>query len=122
MGYKLENIEGKKFGKLLVIKLLESRQYGKYKKRNWECLCDCGNKTNVTTSQLITGKTKSCGCLQKITSVENSIKSRHKIIKPNAAYNSIYSSYRSNAKARNYVFELTKEEFIILIKSNCRVS
>lgn len=119
MGYKLENIEGKKFGKLLVVKLLESKQYGKYKKRNWECLCDCGKTTNVTTSQLINGGTKSCGCLHKLTSVENSKNSRHKVIKKDAASNSIYSYYKHNAKNRGYSFDLSKDEFKILITSNC---
>lgn len=28
----------------------------------WECLCVCGNKTNVSYSNLVSGNTKSCGC------------------------------------------------------------
>lgn len=119
MGYKLENIVGNRYGKLLVLNPLESKQYGKYKKRSWECLCDCGNKTSITTSLLINGKTKSCGCLHKIASVQNSLKSRHKIANKDAASNSIYSQYKGNAKARKYIFELTKEEFRNLIKQNC---
>lgn len=31
---------------------------------DWKCLCDCGKYTVVKTSQLTTGKTKSCGCLK----------------------------------------------------------
>ena len=31
----------------------------------WSCLCDCGKLINVTSSNLRSGKTKSCGCLQK---------------------------------------------------------
>jgi hypothetical protein len=110
---------GQKFGKLLVTKLLVSKQYGTQKKRVWECICDCGNITNVVTGQLTKGATKSCGCLHKITSVENSLKSRHKIVKKDAALNCIYTQYKGNAKARKYEFNLTKEQFNLLIKSNC---
>lgn len=46
----------KRYGKLVCIKYLGDSK--------WECLCDCGNKTNVSTSALTTGKTKSCGCLR----------------------------------------------------------
>lgn len=31
-------------------------------KRLWKCMCDCGNETIVTTSDLTTGNTMSCGC------------------------------------------------------------
>lgn len=31
----------------------------------WNCLCKCGNKVCVSGSNLTSGKTKSCGCLQK---------------------------------------------------------
>ncbi len=30
----------------------------------WNCLCECGNKTNVRAVGLLGGKTKSCGCLR----------------------------------------------------------
>lgn len=119
MGQKLNNLINTRFNNLVVTKLCESKQYGKSKKRLWECLCDCGKITFVTTGQLTSGKTKSCGCLHKISSVENSIKSRHKIVKKEAGYNSIYNHYKANAKKRNYEFNLTKQEFIELTQSNC---
>jgi len=31
----------------------------------WECLCKCGNICYVTAAHLISGHTKSCGCLQR---------------------------------------------------------
>lgn len=119
MGAKQINLVGKKFNSLTVIKLLPSVQYGKYKKRNWECLCDCGNLTKVNTSPLIKGKIKTCGCIFKIVSVQNSLKSRYKLANKSTAKNHLYSQYRANAKNRNYEFSLTKEEFEVLILSNC---
>lgn len=54
---------GKKFGKLTVIKALEERHKGKIV---WLCKCDCGNYTNVMSSNLRPnskiGGTNSCGC------------------------------------------------------------
>ena len=55
---KLIDLNGKKFGRLLVLR--------KSRKNNvivWECLCDCGNYTFVATSSLRKELTKSCGCL-----------------------------------------------------------
>lgn len=51
---------GEKYNRLTVI--------SEYKKGNRiirQCICDCGNIANTTRHQLISGHTKSCGCLQK---------------------------------------------------------
>lgn len=68
---KKRNLEGQKFGNLTVIE-----EYGrdKYKNVLWECLCDCGEKTIVTSGNLVTGHTKSCGCLQKISIISSNTK------------------------------------------------
>lgn len=33
--------------------------------RMWECRCDCGSNKILSTSNITTGNTKSCGCLKK---------------------------------------------------------
>lgn len=40
---------------------------GRTKNRNriWHCICDCGNEIDVATGSLVSGNTKSCGCLHK---------------------------------------------------------
>lgn len=60
------DLTGKKFGKLTVIGLGEPRikPCGK-PVRIWKCQCDCGNETNVCTSDLNSGHTTSCGCVKK---------------------------------------------------------
>ena len=55
-------LEGQRFGRLLVIKDSGTR---KNEKVVWECLCDCGNIVQVPTTYLTSGDTQSCGCLQK---------------------------------------------------------
>lgn len=56
---KKYDLTNQKFGKLTPIKsvLLSKGEWG------WECKCDCGNTVTVLTNYLISGHTKSCGCL-----------------------------------------------------------
>lgn len=60
---KLIDLTGQKFGKLTVIKRADDKYDGKHRPIvTWECVCDCGNITNVASQSLRTGATKSCGC------------------------------------------------------------
>ena len=61
MGKRID-LTGQKFGRLTVLDF-----YGSDKRREsiWRCQCECGNITNVLSSNLRKGYTKSCGCLQK---------------------------------------------------------
>jgi very-short-patch-repair endonuclease len=59
-GPRYKNISGQKFNKLTVIKpTFEKANNGSM---IWECVCDCGNKTTATYSDLKRGHKKSCGC------------------------------------------------------------
>ena len=57
----MRNLTGRIFGRLQAITPTE--------KRNiscdviWECKCECGREVEVPSTNLIHGKTKSCGCL-----------------------------------------------------------
>jgi len=65
------NLEGQKFGRLLVIELLGSSRGGS---KLWKCLCDCGNETTASTRHLNRkGKSvvRSCGCLKQDNSGSN---------------------------------------------------
>lgn len=60
-----KDLTGKRFGKLIVIKLHEIKRYGNGQQKTlWECQCDCGNRTIVSTGSLRSGKTVSCGCIK----------------------------------------------------------
>ncbi len=54
-----DNLVGQRFTRLLVIEPAGSKNY----KALWKCLCDCGEITFLTTNELNTENTKSCGCL-----------------------------------------------------------
>lgn len=56
------SINGKRFGRLRVIELSHTTNYGK---SMWKCRCDCGREKIVMGSHLTSGATQSCGCLGK---------------------------------------------------------
>lgn len=63
-----KNLEGQKFGRLLVIKRIDT---SKDRQKIWLCKCSCGNFKEVKTSYLTTGDTTSCGCYQKECEIKN---------------------------------------------------
>jgi len=60
--YSLD-LTGERFGKLVA--LYDTGRIKKSGNHYWKCACDCGNYTEVDTGRLRTGRTKSCGCLNK---------------------------------------------------------
>jgi len=62
-GHNRLDLDGKRFGRWIVMGRVESREYGHGEKKSaWKCRCDCGAISVVTGSALNTGKSKSCGC------------------------------------------------------------
>lgn len=55
------DLTGQRFGRLMVVKHIGTRS----KSALWKCLCDCGTETEVVYGSLISGYTKSCGCLHR---------------------------------------------------------
>lgn len=58
---KNENLIGQKFNRLTVVELLPDRD--NFRRKVYKCQCKCGNYINVRSSDLKSGNTKSCGCL-----------------------------------------------------------
>lgn len=59
---KFEDLTGKKFGRLLVLKRVKNDE-GNHSR--WLCQCSCGNTIITRGCRLKEGSTKSCGCLRK---------------------------------------------------------
>lgn len=59
---KAYDLSHQKFGRLTA---LYKCNYKKGNKYPWHCICDCGKEIDVPTDSLTSGKTQSCGCLQK---------------------------------------------------------
>ena len=63
MGAKKHITPGEKYGRLIVISEAERQK----QKRRFACVCECGTEITVQLGQILSGKTKSCGCLRKET-------------------------------------------------------
>lgn len=66
----------------------------------WYCLCNCGNSTEISSSHLITGLVKSCGCLHKEILKESGRKNQKD--KTGKRYGRLVVTQRSNKPAKNY--------------------
>lgn len=108
----VKNLLNQKFGRLTVKKYIGTHGTSAY----WECICDCGNKHKADSKCLKNGGVKSCGCLQ------NDMRKQMQIAKRGTGQgpiNLLYHKYSWAARKRNLQFDISKEEFKILILSEC---
>ncbi len=65
----LERLEGKQYGRLMVVSLSEIRagvwSFGSHKFQ-WNCVCACDKKVVVAGSALMSGKVTDCGCVKEL--------------------------------------------------------
>lgn len=61
-GIPAENLSGRKYGRLTVN---ERIPVGISRQVKWNCTCECGKITITRSYDLRSGKTKSCGCLNR---------------------------------------------------------
>lgn len=62
-----EDLTGQRFGRLAVVERVENLHHpnGSYSVQ-WRCLCDCGTYVTVTSGNLKSGHTISCGCVSSV--------------------------------------------------------
>jgi len=111
---RVKDLTNRKFVRLTVLK----RDHSYYKESRWICLCKCGNTIIVRKSSLLSGNTRSCGCLSKEASSKRALE-RNKIEYGLAAKREIYRNYVYSAKRRNLSFELSFEQLLNLVQQNC---
>ena len=115
---KCINLENKKFGTLICLKLDET---SKKKWRSWICKCDCVNIKSISQCHLSSGHTKSCGCLFKNEKRKNwtgygeisgdrfyeiSTKMRHKELGFNVSIKEIWNLFLKQEKKCNLSGEI----------------
>lgn len=61
MDYRIKDMTGKRYGKLIAKEYVYTDVGGAY----WNFKCDCGNKKIINGSSVRLGKTTSCGCYAK---------------------------------------------------------
>lgn len=70
---KINDLTGKKFGRLTVLK----RDQNKNGKIYWICQCDCGKIKSIRGTHLKSGDIQSCGCLRSEKHLKNEIGNRY---------------------------------------------
>lgn len=98
---------GTRFGRLIVVSDAPARDGARY----WQCACDCGGESIVSTESLKAGNTKSCGCLQaelrkKGRFIHGDACGSHLRIRPSREY-SIWSSMKKrciNPRSNNFKY------------------
>lgn len=98
MGRKIQDLKGKKFGRLTPIEVVGF----KYRRAVWKCKCDCGNIVNVQMGHLIQNNTSSCGCLRKDYLKNDIIKQLNSMIIENTNVNHIKSNRVSKSNKSGY--------------------
>jgi hypothetical protein len=105
--YNAKNHLGKVFGKL---KVSEYAGVGKFRRTLWKCLCECGNVIIVNSNALVSGNTKSCGCL---------VKESNSLPLGQAGLNKVFATYKKRAKSKNLVFTISLKDFKRLTSLDC---
>jgi hypothetical protein len=103
------DIGNQTFGFLTAIEPVVTRDHGHIV---WKCLCACGKNTcpkviTVNSNSLCNGDTTSCRNQQHDQTIHLAIRI-------------YFTATRTSARKRNYVFELTLNQFIALIKLPCK--
>lgn len=83
--------------------------------------CSCGKLKEVKKNNILTGKSKSCGCIQqknfknltKNKTAHNRVSNKHKLI------SELINQYKFHAEKRNLSFLLSRDQFESLIFKNC---
>lgn len=110
---KKKDLTGLKYGRLTVVREGNGkRTSGGNKKVTWICICDCNpdKEVEVTSGALLSGKTKSCGCL-------NDEMIRKSKFKQQTTYD-LSGEYGIGTTAKGDVFWFDLEDYPLLVNYN----
>lgn len=96
------NLKDRRFGKLFVLCKAESPNADEH--AYWRCRCDCGRETLTSSASLLAGTSSCKPCSQ---------------VPKNPVWQQVYGLYKRNARRTKKAFELTTDQFLHLITSNC---
>ena len=104
-----KNLVGIKYGDLTVLEFVGYST----RSRNptmWLCECSCKTQLIVCKVELVSGDTKFC---------EECGLNKRRLNPGDAAWNKLYMGYKWGAKNRNFIFDLSIEEFKDICSKNC---
>ena len=109
--YLNDKYAGKTYGVLTVIEF----SYKKDTKYFYKCLCNRCN--NTTIARIGRGNYTPKSCTNCVDSLQKEIADeKYEALRK---YRVIFNSYKSNARARNLIFNLTLEDVIKIVNQNC---
>lgn len=95
--------EGQRFGRLVIAAFSHRDKWGA---AMYRCMCDCENTTIVLGASLLSGATKSCGCLHKevvaVIGLHNTIHGHDRVALRTPTYKSWNSMVRRCTDEENY--------------------
>ena len=103
---RFAGVVGLKYGKLTAVKDIGIKSYGKSNRTFFIFSCDCGNQVELPLKQVVSMKTRSCGCLP----YEDRVNSTNKYV---------YRSIKSGAKSRGLNFEISYDDFLSISSKEC---
>jgi hypothetical protein len=103
---KFVNLRGATFGRLLVLKRTRPLH-----PTTWSCLCSCGNKTKVLAYCLMSGRTKSCGCLASETTTKRNFRHGKYFTREHR----MWRAAKARAKANSLEFSIDLNDVVIPI-------
>lgn len=106
---------GHKHGRLLVYDRADNDIHNHIR---WKCICDCGTYITVASMSLANGSTRSCGCMRRETTSLSGKRNLGRGSSEGAIYRN-FIIYQTAAKARNYKWLLSIEQFSYIIHQNC---
>ena len=104
-------LPGNKYNLLTIIDFSHSDKRG----RKWyNSLCLCGNEKIIMGSAMVSGNTKSCGCMT------SKFHKEHHLLPDNLGVKRhIILQYKRHAFRRNLCFDISEKDFISLIVKEC---
>ena len=112
---RFEDLSGATFSRLDVLYRGENHiTPNGTKMTTWVCLCICGNLSTIRASQLKSGKTRSCGCLQKEIAAE--IGRRENVVNARAKARVSHGMYKVGFGANTPIFQREYMTWMSMIK------
>jgi len=103
---RLINRIGERYERLLII---AEGKTDHLNKKYWVCQCDCGNEIEVRGDSITSGKSRSCGCLQKD---ELALRKKHGYRYGSDSYKTHHKDLRLQRK-----YGITLEDYFEIIDS-----
>lgn len=107
MGVYVEPNINDKYNLLCV----KSKPFKKFNSEYWiKCQCDCGTIKDFRKRDVLRGRVRSCGCLQK-EAARKLCDINRKLSGNDSAFNLLFARYKKQASDRNLKFSLNKAQF-----------